>query len=104
MWDELFCKDPAIRKLWRKLDNNWTGQHVRLIYDAMHDNLAKVWAETYRVLIEGGIAAINIGDATRSINGKMNCYRWKISGAEVPPKIEDVLSRFEPKQPLTATA
>ena len=40
----------------------------------MHENLAKTWAETYRVLVDGGIAAINIGDATRRINGKFQLF------------------------------
>ncbi len=74
MWDELFCKDPAIKKLWRKLDSDQGDKAVRQIYDTMHQNLAKVWAETHRVLADGGIAAINIGDATRSINGKFQLF------------------------------
>lgn len=36
-------------------------------YETDHDYLAKVWQQCYRVLVEGGIACINIGDATRSI-------------------------------------
>jgi site-specific DNA-methyltransferase (cytosine-N4-specific) len=40
----------------------------------MHENLAKVWQETYRVLVDGGIACINIGDATRTVNGKFQLY------------------------------
>jgi modification methylase len=74
MWDELFCKDPVIEKLWRKLDRGGGEVVVRQIYDAMHEGLGKVWAETYRVLCDGGIAAINIGDATRSINGKFQLF------------------------------
>ena len=73
MWDELFCKDSKISQLWGKLEAGEEGA-VRQIYDAMHTNLAEVWAETYRVLTDGGIAAINIGDATRSINGKFQLF------------------------------
>ena len=40
----------------------------------MHDYLTKVWQETYRVLVDGGIACINIGDSTRTINGKFQLY------------------------------
>ena len=40
----------------------------------MHDYLAKVWQETYRVLVDGGIACINIGDATRTVNGKFKLF------------------------------
>jgi DNA modification methylase len=75
MWDELFCKaDLKIAALWRKLEADGSEESVRMIYDAMHENLAKVWAETYRVLVDGGIACINIGDATRSINGKFQLF------------------------------
>jgi len=73
MWDELFCEsDRKIAALWRKLEHD--DGVVRQIYDLMHQNLAEVWAETYRVLTDGGIAAINIGDATRSINGKFQLF------------------------------
>ena len=54
---------------------------------AMHENLAKVWAETYRVLVDGGIACINIGDATRTINGKFQLYPNHSRITEVCEKI-----------------
>lgn len=74
MWDDLFGKsDRKIALLWRKLDRGDEAA-VRKIYDLMHENLSKVWAETYRVLADGGITAINIGDATRSINGKFQLF------------------------------
>src|SRR5665648_475073 len=75
MWDELFCKaDPKIAELFGELAANGKEETVKQIYTAMHDYLAKVWAETYRVLVDGGIACINIGDAPRSINGKFQLY------------------------------
>ena len=75
MWDELFANvDPHVAELFKKLDEDANEETVKQIYDAMHDNLAKVWAETYRVLVDGGIACINIGDATRSLNGKFQLY------------------------------
>ena len=40
----------------------------------MHDYLAEVRDETYRVLVDGCIACINIGDATRNIKGKFQLY------------------------------
>ncbi len=40
----------------------------------MHKILDKVWAEVYRVVKEGGFACINIGDATRTINGDFALY------------------------------
>lgn len=75
MWDELFAKaDPKIAELWQKLEDHGEKETVRQIYDAMHDYLGKVWRETYRVLCDGGITCINIGDATRSINGKFQLF------------------------------
>jgi DNA modification methylase len=75
MWDEMFCgADPKIAELFQKLVEDGSEETVRQIYDAMHENLAKVWAETYRVLVDGGIACINIGDATRTVNGKFQLY------------------------------
>jgi len=75
MWDELFCEsDQKIAMLWHKLERGGDDGVMRQIYDLMHQNLAEVWAETYRVLTDGGIAAINIGDATRSFNGKFQLF------------------------------
>src|SRR5450759_579337 len=73
MWDEQFAQsDPKIAQLWQELDEKGNQQTVNQLFDAMHENLAKVWAETCRVLVDGGIAAINIGDATRTLNGKFS--------------------------------
>jgi DNA modification methylase len=75
MWDILFAKaDQKIAELWLKLEADGKEETVTQIYDAMHGYLGKVWQETYRVLCDGGIACINIGDATRSINGKFKLY------------------------------
>ena len=75
MWDDLFATaDPKIGELWHKLEANGQEGTVRQIYGAMHDYLGKVWLETYRVLADGGIACINIGDATRRLNGKFQLF------------------------------
>src|SRR5665648_114468 len=88
MWDELFCKaDPKIAELFGELAANGKEETVKQIYTAMHDYLAKVWAETYRVLVDGGIACINIGDAPRSINGKFQLYPNHSRITEVCEKI-----------------
>jgi modification methylase len=88
MWDELFAKaDPQIAELFRLLHAYCGEQTVRQIYIAMHDYLAKVWAETFRVLVDGGIACINIGDATRSINGKFQLFPNHSRITEVCEKI-----------------
>jgi DNA modification methylase len=56
LWDDLFsrmrCKD----------------------FDTMHVYLAQVWTECYRILVEGGIACINIGDALRKIDDNFQLY------------------------------
>jgi len=75
MWDDQFCdSDPKIAEFWQKLNSTGADEIVRQIYDEMHHNLAKVWAETFRVLCNGGIAAINIGDATRRINDRFQLF------------------------------
>ena len=75
MWDTLFADaDPKIAQLWQQLNATCQEATVMQIYEAMHQNLAKVWRETYRVLVDGGIACINIGDATRKINGKFRLF------------------------------
>ena len=87
MWDEQFKADPQIGKLWQTFDATGEEGTVRQIYDAMHDNLAKVWAETYRVLADGGIAAINIGDATRRIGDRFQLFPNHSRVTEVCEKI-----------------
>src|SRR5260370_6060090 len=43
-------------------------------YNKMHEYLNETWQEVSRVLVPGGIACINIGDATRSSNGIFHLY------------------------------
>jgi site-specific DNA-methyltransferase (cytosine-N4-specific) len=75
MWDEQFSKtDPKIAELWKMLEADHREETVTEIYDAMHLNLARVWQETHRVLVDGGIACINVGDATRTVNGKFRLF------------------------------
>lgn len=68
MWDGVFSSmNPAIRASLLEKDG------VRS-FNLMHEELAKTWNEVRRVLKEGGFACINIGDATRSIDGKFALY------------------------------
>lgn len=63
IWDELFISlNPDIQPL---LINEHKGVEA---FELMHQELDKVWLEVIRVLKPGGIACINIGDATRTIN------------------------------------
>jgi len=43
-------------------------------YSQMHTYLDQVWAEVERVLVPGGLACINIGDATRTREGVFRLY------------------------------
>ena len=69
MWDDLFCSlDPAIESALADGDG-------RRAFESMHDLLASVWAEIDRVLIDGGIACINVGDATRTLDDSFRVYQ-----------------------------
>jgi modification methylase len=68
MWDEIFAQqDPAIRPLLDASDGYGA-------YSAMHQLLADVWRECYRVLQDGCFLCINIGDATRKVGDKFRLY------------------------------
>lgn len=75
MWDKDFGRiDSRIAGLMKELKEHNREETVKQIYELMHHSLARVWHETYRVLVDGGIACINIGDATRSINGSFRLF------------------------------
>ncbi|MCJ7560523.1 site-specific DNA-methyltransferase [Candidatus Bathyarchaeota archaeon] len=75
MWDDLFGRtNPQIATLMQTLEAYDREENVTQIYEAMHENLAETWREAYRVLVDGGIACINIGDATRTINGRFRLF------------------------------
>lgn len=52
----------------------WDTLFKDIDFDNQHLYLYKVWKECFRILIEGGICCINIGDATRSINNNFVCF------------------------------
>lgn len=63
MWDDQFSSlNPQIKEAL----SNSNGKKA---YELMHEELNKTWKECNRVLVDGGIACINIGDATRKIDG-----------------------------------
>jgi len=69
MWDEMFvAQNRAISKALSKEK----GQDA---FELMHQELDSVWNEVYRILRKGGIACINIGDATRTIDGDFVLYQ-----------------------------
>jgi DNA modification methylase len=67
MWDALFCRHPATQKAL----HSQTGPNA---FEQMHRQLDRVWDELHRVLVPGGIACINIGDATRTMNNEFALY------------------------------
>ena len=68
MWDDLFA-DLAPESA-AALESG-DGEAA---FDAMHDALDAVWKELERVLVPGGIACINVGDATRKVGGRFRVY------------------------------
>ncbi len=68
MWDEIFSKQE------NRISSHLSAGNGREAFQLMHEVLDKAWAESYRVLRPGGIACINIGDATRTLNGNFQLY------------------------------
>jgi modification methylase len=68
MWDEQFgLAAPRISEALAELNGG-------LAFELMHQRLDLVWEETLRILKPGGIACINIGDATRTLNGHFQLF------------------------------
>lgn len=67
MWDELFSLNPDIKDALERND----GMKA---YSLMNKELDKVWREIDRVMADGGIVCINIGDATRKIGDNFQLY------------------------------
>jgi DNA modification methylase len=68
MWDDLFADlDPAVGTALDAGDGD-------AAFDAMHDCLDGVWTEVDRALRPGGIVAVNVGDATRSVDGRFRVW------------------------------
>ena len=67
MWDEIFAlQNPTIATVL-----NCTPMDA---FELMHVELDKVWKECFRLLKDGGLLCINIGDATRTINKEFQLY------------------------------
>jgi DNA modification methylase len=68
MWDAVFSENnPEIASA-LKVNKG------AVAFELMHKELDAVWDEIVRVLKTGGFACINIGDATRTINGNFMLY------------------------------
>jgi DNA modification methylase len=68
MWDDLFAGlDPAVADHLEADDGD-------AAFEAMHEILDGVWAEVARVLRPGGIVCVNVGDATRTLDGRFRVF------------------------------
>jgi DNA modification methylase len=68
MWDAMFVDQNA--EIGIAL-NKGDGPRA---FELMHKELDAVWQEVWRILRPSGIACINIGDATRTINRRFRLY------------------------------
>lgn len=68
MWDETFSRlDGGVSGLLAAGEGD-------AAFEAMHRQLDPVWREAHRVLRPGGIACINVGDATRKVGGSFRVF------------------------------
>ena len=68
MWDELFANSSKqVAEALEKGDG-------REAFESMHVQLDPIWARCVSLLHDGGIACINIGDATRTLNERFELY------------------------------
>src|SRR3989338_857247 len=68
MWDGMFSEQNT------EIKNALNEKNGNVAFELMNEELDKVWDEVYRVLIPGGIACINIGDATRTIGENFQLF------------------------------
>jgi DNA modification methylase len=69
IWDESFADlNPVV-------ENRLEAGDGQAAFELMHDELNNVWEEISRVLVDGGIACINTGDATRNVDGSFRVYQ-----------------------------
>lgn len=68
MWDELFISQDNSIKNDLKEGKGYDS------FNKMHFLLNDIWRECDRVLADHGFICINIGDATRTLNGKFQLY------------------------------
>ncbi|MDR3201195.1 MAG: site-specific DNA-methyltransferase, partial [Spirochaetales bacterium] len=68
MWDEMFSSQSAAAAAALAADDG------NKAFDAMHAVRDLVWQECARILMPGGFACVNIGDAVRSMGGGFRLY------------------------------
>lgn len=73
----------------------WDKQFGFVNFCGQHIVLEQVWQECFRILAPGGICCINIGDATRTVDGCFQCFP---NYAEVVTRCKDI--GFVPLVPI----
>lgn len=68
MWDTIWSQYNG------DIGDSIDSGHGYEAYQSMHALLDTTWKECYRVLKDGGFACINIGDATRTLEGRFQLY------------------------------
>lgn len=68
MWDEILGQQNS------EIPIALQSGNPKLAFELMHQGLDKVWSECWRVMKEGAFLCINIGDATRTVNGEFALY------------------------------
>lgn len=68
MWDEIMSKQNS--SIAQAIKDSRGG----LAFELMHQELDKVWDEVCRVTKDGSFICINIGDATRTLDGEFQLY------------------------------
>lgn len=71
MWDSVFQQmDPSIPAD----PTQWTRDDAMIIFEKMHQQLDVVWQQLHEAVSPGGIVAINMGDATRSVDRNFQLF------------------------------
>ena len=68
MWDDVFKKQSPV------IDTYFQTEEFDKAFEAMHIVLDAVWKECDRVLADNGFICINIGDATRTLDGNFRLF------------------------------
>ena len=79
MWDESFAAQDTFPTNRDFVSASTVSKAIQqadgaTAFDLMHRQLEKVWDELARVTMSGGFVCINIGDATRTLDGHFALY------------------------------
>lgn len=81
MWDRVFAGMTP------QVEDCLAAGAGDVAFGLMHEELAEAWSEVERVLAEGGMACVNVGDAVRRVDGTFRRFR---NHARVASELEDL--------------